>query len=100
MTTKDYSKMTVDEQLVEWLKGNPIHNDDRQECCPDFSCCQADLLVDHKTRWAFVDASEELRMSMLGIFLGSAIEKMASEKKVYLAGFDDPDTVSEEQTDA
>ena len=28
--------MTSDEQLKEWVKGNSIHNPDRDECCPDF----------------------------------------------------------------
>lgn len=80
--------MTIDEQLAEWLKGNPIHNDSRNECCPDFSCCQPDLLVDLQTRQAFVNANEELRMSMLGMFLGNAIAKIGIEKRVHIAGCD------------
>lgn len=87
--------MSTDEQLAEWLKGNPIHNDEREECCPDFSCCTPSLLADQKTRQAFVDGNEELRMSMLGIFLGKAIAEMGFEKKVYLAGFDNPETTNE-----
>ena len=83
--------MKAEEQLAEWLKGNPIHNDDRDECCPDFSCCQPELLVDQRTRQAFVDANEALRMSMLGMFLGNAIALAAVEKKVYVAGADDPE---------
>ena len=87
--------MSIDEQLTEWLRGNPIHNTERGECCPDFSCCTPSLLVNQKTRQAFVDGNEELRKSMLGMFLGSAIAAMGSEKKVYLAGFDDPEKSSE-----
>ncbi len=83
--------MTVDEQLAEWLKGNPIHNDERDECCPDFSCCQPDLLADEKTRQAFVDAREDQRTSMLGMFLGAMLEKDGKADDVYLAGFDSPD---------
>jgi len=83
--------MTPDDQLVEWLKGNPIHNDERGECCPDFSCCQPELLADQKTRQAFTDADEELRMSMLGMFLGAAMTLAAAEKEVYIAGADDPE---------
>ncbi len=83
--------MTSDEQLAEWLKGNPIHNAERDECCPDFSCCQPSLLVDQQTRQAFADAGEELRMSMLGMFLGSAMALAAAGKEVYIAGDDDPE---------
>ena len=83
--------MKAEGQLAEWLKGNPIHNDKRDECCPDFSCCQPELLVDQRTRQAFVDADEALRMSMLGIFLASAIALAARGKEVYIAGADDPE---------
>ncbi len=82
--------MTVDEQLAEWVKGNPIHNDELMECCPDFSCCQLDLLADEKTRKVFVAANEEDRFKMLGMFLGSAISALPKSGTVYLAGIDDP----------
>ena len=48
--------MTSDEQLAAWLEGNSFHNNDRDECCPDFSCCDPELLADKKTRQAFVNA--------------------------------------------
>ena len=32
-------------QLDEWVKGNPIHNNVDDECCPDFSCCRPELLA-------------------------------------------------------
>lgn len=78
--------MTCDEQLAEWLKGNSIHNDDRDECCPDFSCCNPDSLVDYRTRKAFIDGDEKTRISMLGMFLGNAF----SDANIHLVGFDDP----------
>ncbi len=31
--------MTAEEQLDLWLAGQNVHNDERDECCPDFSCC-------------------------------------------------------------
>lgn len=37
-------------QLEEWVKGNPIHNDIDNECCPDFSCCDRSLLMKEKDR--------------------------------------------------
>lgn len=82
--------MTADEQLAEWVKGNSQCPNDRDECCPDFSCCQPELLADEATRIAFADATEETRFSMLGGFLGAAMEKAAEGKNVYIAGVDDP----------
>lgn len=31
--------ISIYDQLVEWVNGNPTHNKKRDECCPDFSCC-------------------------------------------------------------
>jgi len=77
--------MTVDEQLAEWLKGNPIHNDDRDECCPDFSCCEPLLLADQRTRQAFVDADWDTRYKMLMMFLSVGCSQMAESSKIYIA---------------
>lgn len=86
--------MTSDEQLAAWLKGESIHNTDRDECCPDFSCCCPELLADEAVRRAFVNGDEKLRWSMLGIFLSKMIEQATSDKNVYLAGFDDPEEIT------
>ena len=32
-------------QMEKWLAGHPEHNTERDECCPDFSCCQPHLLA-------------------------------------------------------
>ena len=81
--------MTSGKQLELWLKGKPSHNDERNECCPGFSCCKPELLAPLHERKAFlkVDQSgnEEARMSLLGTFLGRALA-LASEKKIYIAG--------------
>ena len=76
--------MTCDEQLTEWVKGNPIHNDERGECCPDFSCCQPHLLASERERIVFRDADETTRNSMLMMFLGAACASMG--KSVHIAG--------------
>ena len=81
--------MTPDEQLDEWLKGNPIHNDDR--CCPDFSCCRGkDKIAPLATRKRFVqarkDGDEETYRRMLFMFLGEATSDEGVDKEVYLAG--------------
>jgi len=82
--------MTVDEQLSEWVKGNSLCPNNLGECCPDFSCCQPELLADEVTRVAFANGTKETRHSLLGGFLGAAMEKAVKGKNVYIAGIDDP----------
>jgi hypothetical protein len=83
--------MTSQEQLDEWVAGRPKHrgakSDPRSECTPDFSCCKPDLLQPIEIRKAFVAASEQGRMKMLGHFLSAAIAKY-SKKRVHIAGRD------------
>ena len=85
--------MTNDEsvkyQLSEWVAGRPWHNTVRDECCPDFSCCQPTLLVPVAARIAFRDANREDRERMLFGFLSGAVDGL----KVYVAG--DPDIEKE-----
>ena len=60
-------------QVVEWAKGNPIHNNVDDECCPDFSCCKPDLLQPEFVRTTFLRASREQRESMCFSFLASGL---------------------------
>ena len=82
--------MTSDEQLALWAKGESIHNTDRNECCPDFSCCQPELLASQEIRDKFKTAHEagddKTTWAMLGMFLSAAITLAAPGKKVYIAG--------------
>ena len=66
--------MTCDEQLRRWVDGDPVHNDERDECTPDFSCCDRTLLAPREAREAFRDAGEEERLAMLGGFLGRMVK--------------------------
>jgi hypothetical protein len=66
--------MTSEEQLDLWVMGKPIHNEESGECCPDFSCCDIDLLAPLDERIAFKNANEGVRISMLGTFLGKLLE--------------------------
>ena len=79
----------VRDQINEWVKGNPMHNKVDDECCPDFSCCKPDLLVDSVTRNEYKKAWEAghdgIVEAMLKKFLGNAIEKYTS-KNVYIGG--------------
>ena len=78
--------MTSEEQLDKWVEGEPIHNKDRDECCPDFSCCRPELLADKKIRTAFKNGTEESRNELLGFFLGQGIATYVPKKKVHIAG--------------
>jgi len=73
--------MTMDEQLREWAKGNSIHNDLREECCPDFSCCNKKMNTPLEVRQKFVEANESTRMEMLRMFLGQAVATLGEPKK-------------------
>ena len=81
--------MTPDNQLTLWVEGVSKHNDERSECCPDFSCCNPNLLAPVEVRKAFVVASEEQQMKFLGAFLGAAFETLG--KKAYIAGKGPPE---------
>jgi hypothetical protein len=70
--------MTCQEQLDEWVKGNSIHDVERGECCPDFSCCRPELLASQVERLTF-NEHPELRDRMLMKFLGAALKKMEFE---------------------
>ncbi len=79
--------MKTEEQLKLWVKGKSVHNDERDECCPDFSCCQFHFLAPKHEREAFLEAhrknDEKTKTSMLYEFLGRAF----SSKKIYVAGY-------------
>lgn len=88
-------KERVEEQLNEWVKGNPIHNQVEDECCPDFSCCKPHLLADEQTRKLFKAANEDQREGMLFGFLGEAIARELPGIKVYLVnGKTEIDTIN------
>ena len=80
--------MTNDEQLREWVNGNSIHNEELRECCPDFSCCKPELLAPLEEREHFAEQHAKGDDSMLFLFLGRALNAVAPDKDVYLAGRD------------
>lgn len=65
--------MKAEEQLDLWVEGKSVHNDERDECCPDFSCCGPPI-VDKKTRLKFKAANEKERYEMLCEFLARMLE--------------------------
>lgn len=77
---KNY-KERCEEQLDEWVKGNPIHNKIDDECCPDFSCCKPELLASDEHRKAFKAANDEQRESFLFSFFSSTYKTTAFNGK-------------------
>ena len=79
---------TIDHQTREWLAGNPIHNTERDECCPDFSCCEPRLLWPLEQRQEFADADEDVRNGMLMMSLGAAFVLAGARDGVHIVGLD------------
>lgn len=71
-------------QLEQWLNGNPMHDKERDLCCPDFSCCSGRISpIDQRERFvkAVNENDEHTKNEMLGMFL---CEQFAGA--VYVAG--------------
>lgn len=75
--------MTPDEQLDQWCQGMSVHNTERGECCPDFSCCRPALAAPMEQRLLFRDRPE-LRPAMLMGFLGAVMAEYG--KAVHIVG--------------
>jgi hypothetical protein len=82
--------MSSDEQLRRWVAGEPVHNNERGECCPDFSCCEPSLLAPQEVREEFAAADEDKQYMMLGQFLGAALANMGKRDETYICGVDTP----------
>lgn len=94
--------MTPNEQLELWVDGHSVHNHDKWyevvdadgktvgrekqeggECCPDFSCCNPNLLWDRELRIRFRDHPEH-RDAMLLMSLASLTQNL--DPAPYIAG--------------
>ncbi len=86
-------KDRLNNQTLEWVKGNPIHNKIDDECCPDFSCCSPHLLAPSEVRQTFYNAvlkdDFKTRDRLLMEFLSKMISADCSEKKVHIAGIEE-----------
>lgn len=91
--------ISCDEQLRRWVNGDPVHRlidkprfrGDDSECCPDFSCCNPELLQPVEVRQAFAAADEKGRNKWLGVFLGEMLRAHKAELAaidVYMASKD------------
>lgn len=78
-------RISSDEQLRQWVAGNSMHRHTNSkyvkdgECCPDFSCCQSDLLATLEERQAFVTGDKGARNRWLFVFLKRALEAVAKK---------------------
>ena len=74
------------QQINKWVEGESIHNDERDECCPDFSCCHNEVKTDQATRKrfrkAYLEGDDEIQNEMLMMFLGAALKN----ENVYIVG--------------
>lgn len=81
---------SLEEQLNLWVAGESVHvtvsgrKRGTTDCCPDFSCCQPELLQPVEVRQAFVNATEDDRHLFLLRFLRVLCD--ASGKKVHVIG--------------
>lgn len=78
--------MTPEEQVTRWVAGELVHNEERDECCPDFSCCTPKLLQPVEVRKAFQAADERGRNKLLMTFLGELLVHAAPDKRVRVVG--------------
>ena len=62
------------EQLALWVDGQPVHNKTKDECTPDFSCCEPELLWPELKRREFAGADETVR----GIMLAAALADLTA----------------------
>lgn len=51
--------MTPLEQLNKWVNGENVHNPTRDECCPDFACCQPNNHFSPELRAKFLKTYKE-----------------------------------------
>lgn len=70
--------MTPADQIENWVKGKSIHNIEKEECTPDFSCCTPALLapleVRVKFQKEFKNGNQAEIDKMLVMFLGRMLK--------------------------
>lgn len=83
--------MTVERQLERWVAGDPVHNSETDECCPDFSCCRPDLIwpVEDRRKFAeaYINEDSETTHFMCMDALGDLVKSL--NEKVHIAGESD-----------
>jgi hypothetical protein len=81
---------SVKNQLEKWVEGTSIHNTERDECCPDFSCCQKEYLAPKHEREAFAKAvmedNHQVAQQMLMGFLSASMGGYSGGRVMHIAG--------------
>ena len=81
---------SVSHQVKHWAAGTPLHNTVRDECCPDFSCCNGGKMMTEAARQKLLQAHEsgddEAVQNICMMGLGGLVADI--EAKVYIAGED------------
>jgi len=82
---------SCEEQIAWWVAGDSFHSDHRglgPECCPDFSCCNPELLQPMEVRLAYQAAGEKQRGKLCMMFLGGMLAQAAPDLRAYITDGD------------
>lgn len=87
-----YYIMTPLEQLEKWVKGVNVHNEERDECCPDFACCQPNKHWPLSYRKEFKKVYEEQGPEAIEPMLIAGLNLITAEQPmaVYVSGTPQP----------
>ena len=81
---------SIDYQVNEWVKGNSLHNPVRDECCPDFSCCEdTKWTKEERVKFAgyhYNDDREAVEAMLFGQGIGGLLKSADFEKAVHIVG--------------
>ena len=84
------SRESVSHQVKYWAKGIPLHNPVRDECCPDFSCCNGGSMMPVEARkrleQAHLAGDEETVQAICMSGLSGLVADIGG--KVHIAGED------------
>ena len=87
--------MTSNKQMRQWVEGKSIHNIERDECCPDFSCCNPELLANKEDRKLFYECSQIKRTDVTDKMLMDFLSKAFANKNIYVAGTIDTKNIAQ-----
>lgn len=85
--------MTRREQLYSWLQGVSVHNAYTDECCPDYSCCQPNLLAVKSERIRFVRAYEDADEKVMQYMLQNFFLRSLADQDIPTPGADNNETI-------
>lgn len=64
------------QQLEDWYNGISVHNMKKDECCPDFSCCNREIKTTFLLREKFCDAANNNDQETIDLILRQFLEKL------------------------